>query len=156
MNNYTVSKHRANKFADGVGPMILKFIVGVGLCLGVVAFVLVLTRKRKPCKDASSEDFGESNLRGPGKEKCLSACKKRTVIREQGCKDSCKKEKEKRQGNPYKCVEQCMESTPHFKDEVDACVAGQAGEPDCEWSPSPRAGRAARLLSLARERKMRV
>ena len=58
MNNYKVSKHRANKFTDDgtTGSMILKFIIGVGLCLGVVAFVLVLTRKCKPCE---AEEEGE-------------------------------------------------------------------------------------------------
>lgn len=60
MNNYTVSKQRANKFTDGVGPMILKFIIAVGLILGVVTFVLVLTRKCKPCGGRGSADDEES------------------------------------------------------------------------------------------------
>ena len=47
------SKHRSHKFLnelDGgnVMSMIFKFIVGVGLVLGVVAFILVLTRKDCP------------------------------------------------------------------------------------------------------------
>jgi hypothetical protein len=64
MTNYRSSKHRVNKFTDGGGTAgsIGKFIVGVGLILGVVAFVLVLTRKCKPCE--AFDGGGADNEKG--------------------------------------------------------------------------------------------
>lgn len=47
------SKHRSHKFMNEMNggnlmSMLFKFIIGVGLVLGVVAFILVLTRKDCP------------------------------------------------------------------------------------------------------------
>ena len=56
-----VSKHRINKFTDTGGTAnFFTVAVAIGLILGVVAFVLVLTRKCKPCKKSSG--FRRENL----------------------------------------------------------------------------------------------
>jgi hypothetical protein len=49
------------------GSAILKFIIGVGLILGVCAFVMILTRKCK-CKEA----YGLSEVNGS--EDCAESC----------------------------------------------------------------------------------